>query len=105
VTDQWWLVAGVGLVAVLAKAAGPLLLGRRAVAPSAETALRVLPVAILSALAASQAFVVGGSILVDARIAGLLVAGLLVWLRVPVVAVVVASAAVAAGVRALGWGS
>lgn len=60
--------------------------------------------ALLSALVAVQA--VGGdrAITVDARLPALAVAALALALRAPFIVVVILAAAVAAGLRAAGWG-
>jgi hypothetical protein len=44
----------------------------------------------------------GKSLVVDARLAGMVAAGVLVWRRAPFVAVVLAAALVTAAVRAVG---
>lgn len=104
-TDQWWLVAGVGLSAVVLKASGPVLLGGRTRPHRVADTIEYLPIAVLSALIASQTLVADRSIVPDARIAGILVAAVLVWRRAPLAAVVVASAAATAIARGLGWTS
>lgn len=63
----------------------------------------LLTVALLSALVVVQTLERGGSILVDARVPAVVAAGVLLALRAPFIVVVVAAAAVAAGLRALGW--
>lgn len=63
----------------------------------------LLPVALLAGLVVTQT--VGGDdgIRLDARLAAVALAALLLWRRVNFVVVVVAAAALAAGLRALGW--
>ncbi len=61
-------------------------------------------VALLSALVAVQTFASGRGLAVDARVAAIGVAAVLLWRRAPFIVVVAAAAAVAAGLRALGWG-
>lgn len=61
----------------------------------------LLPVALLSALIAMQTFGDGRHLVVDARLAGLVVAGIAVWRRAPFLVVVGAAAATAAALRAL----
>jgi branched-subunit amino acid transport protein len=85
------------------KASGPVLLGRRTVSTRLADAIDVLPIAILSALVVSQTFVTDHSIVVDARIIGILAAVVLIWRRAPLAAVVVVSAATTAAARGLGW--
>lgn len=64
----------------------------------------LLPVALLAGLVVTQT--VGGDerIVLDARLAAVALAVVLLWLRANFVIVVVAAAALAAGLRALGWG-
>lgn len=64
----------------------------------------LVPVALLAALTAVETFANGDRLVVDARVAGLAAAGVALLLRAPFLVVVVAAAAVAAGVRLLGWG-
>ena len=59
-------------------------------------------VVLMSALVAVQTFVTGNSVEFDARVPALGVAAILFALRVPYIVVVIAAAAVAAGLRALG---
>ncbi|MBC9726530.1 AzlD domain-containing protein [Streptomyces sp. TRM68367] len=70
-------------------------LGRPAVARVAG----VVPVALLAALIATQTFVDQQQITLDARAAGLVVAGVALWRRAPFLVVVVAAAATTAGLR------
>lgn len=64
----------------------------------------LLPVALLAGLVVTQT--IGGDerIVLDARLAGVALAVVLLWLRANFVVVVFAAAALAAGLRALGWG-
>lgn len=65
----------------------------------------LLPVSLLAALVAVQAFTgPGGRLQLDARAAALVVAVAALLLRAPFLVVVVAGAATAAALRALGWG-
>lgn len=61
----------------------------------------LIPVALLGALIAVQVFADGTRVVVDARLAALGVAALLLWLRVPFLPMVVAAAATAAALRLL----
>lgn len=64
----------------------------------------MLPIALLGALVATQAATSGPEIVLDARVAALGVAAVLLVLRAPFLVVVIGAAVVAAGLRALGWG-
>lgn len=61
----------------------------------------LLPVALLSALVATQTFTTGHDLTVDARAVGLAVAAVAVLARAPFLVVVAAAAAATALVRAL----
>lgn len=69
--------------------------------PLTVRASDLIPVALLGALIAVQVFAGGSSLQVDARLLGLGVAAVLLWLRVPFLPMVVAAALVAALVRQL----
>lgn len=62
----------------------------------------LIPAAVVTAVIVQLTLASGRSLDVDARLAGMSVAAILVWRRAPFVAVVVAAAIVTAGVRALG---
>lgn len=97
----WIAVAAVGFATVLLKATGPVLLGGRELPPRVNALVVLLAPAVLAALVVTQ--VVGGEreLVFDERLAGLGAAGIAVALRAPLLVVVVAAAAVTAGVRAL----
>ncbi|MET1037258.1 MAG: AzlD domain-containing protein [Aeromicrobium sp.] len=61
----------------------------------------LIPVALLGALIAVQVFADGSSVVIDARLAGLAVAAVLLALRVPFLPMVVAAAVAAALLRQL----
>jgi hypothetical protein len=61
----------------------------------------LLPAALLAALVATSSFVDGTALHLDARVAGLLVAAVALWRRLPFVVVVAAAAIATAAVRAL----
>lgn len=61
----------------------------------------LLPVALLAALAAVQAFATGGALVADARLAGVAVAVVALALRAPFLVVVGLAAGTAALLRAL----
>jgi hypothetical protein len=63
----------------------------------------LLPVALLAALVAVQTFAVGQTLVIDARLAGLVAAVIALVLRAPFLVVVVVAAVTAAALRALGW--
>ena len=81
------------------KSAGPLVLGNRALPLRVQQLVDLLPAALLAALAIVSTVGDGRAIVLDARVVGLLVAGLALWRRAPFVVVVVAASAATALVR------
>ncbi len=61
----------------------------------------LVTVSLLSALVAVQTLATGHRLAIDARLAALGVAAVLLWRKAPFIVVVIAGAAVAAGLRAL----
>ena len=103
-----WTVWG----AVLATAAGcyglklaGLSLPERVLArPLVRKVAALMPIALLAALAATETFSTGRTLVIDARAAGLAFAVVALILRAPFLVVVIGAAAVTAGLRGLGWG-
>ena len=67
--------------------------------PRVRRIAELLPIALLAALVGTQTFASGRSLEIDARLAGLIVAVILVWRRAPFLVVVFAAAATAALLR------
>ena len=63
----------------------------------------LLPIALLGALVATQTATSGAELVLDARLAALGVAVVLLIVRAPFLVVVVGAAGAAAALRALGW--
>jgi len=92
-------VAGPMLRARLVRARGD---GETALPPRVEELLSMAATVLLVALIATAALTDGGALAGVALPAGVLTGGVLAWRRVPFVFVVLAAAAVAAGLRLLG---
>lgn len=75
---------------------GGRILDRR---PALGRLATLIPAAVVTAVIVQLTFGSGSSLVLDARAAGMVVAGLLVWRRAPFVAVVVAAAATTALLR------
>jgi len=93
------IVLAVGTFAL--KAAGPLVLGDRRLPPRVQSLVDLLPAALLASLAAVSTLGDGASVVVDARLVGLIVAGVALWRRVPFVLVIVLASLATAIVRAV----
>ena len=88
------IVMTVGTFAL--KSAGPLVLGDRSLPVRVQQVIDLLPAALLAALAVVSTVGNGREIAIDARLVGLVVAGLALWRRLPfVIVIVLASAATA----------
>ena len=95
----WVAVIGAGLGCYLLKLAGLSIPARFVEHPVVERVADFIPVALLSALVAVQVFASGQSLVLDARLAGLAVACVLLLLRAPFLVVVFGAALVAALIR------
>ena len=93
------MIAVVGGVTIAFKAAGPVLLGKRELPSRVASVVDVLAPAMLAALVVTQT--VGGDreIEIDARLAGVVAGGVAVWLRAPLLVVMVVAAGTAALIR------
>lgn len=95
----WIAILGACLGCYLFKLAGlsvPRTLLER---PKVQRISALLPVVLLSALVAVQAFSTGSALVLDARAAGLAVAGIAVWRRWPFLVVVALAAFTTAMLR------
>lgn len=100
-TKVWLVVAGVGAGTIALKGLGPFLLGRRELPATATRLLALLPPPLLAALVVTQTLVSDRSLVLDARVLGLAAAIVTVALRAPLLATLVAAAAVTAIARLL----
>jgi branched-subunit amino acid transport protein len=98
-----WLVVGLCAVTTFAtKGIGPAATGSRELPAPALRVVALLGAALLSALVVTNALADGDRIHVGADTAGVVVAGVLLWRRAPLLLAVVAAAVVTAGLRRLG---
>ena len=81
------------------KSAGPLLLGERSLPARVQRVVDLLPAALLAALAAVSTLGDGKQLVIDARLGGLVVAGLALWRRAPFVVVIILASAATALIR------
>ncbi len=96
----WWPILALAAGAYALKAIGPVVVGRRTLAPDAELTVGMLAIPVLAALTLLQTVDSGhASFAFDARIPAVGVVALLVWLRAPFIAVVVGAAITAALIR------
>jgi branched-subunit amino acid transport protein len=97
----WLVVLAVGAATILLKAAGPVVLGARALPPRVTGIVVLLAPALLAALVVTQ--VLGGErrLVFDERLVGIAAAGLALLARAPILVVVSAAAVATAASRAL----
>ncbi|KRE43440.1 AzlD domain-containing protein [Knoellia sp. Soil729] len=103
--SAWTIVLLSSALAYATKLAGYLVPESWVEGPRRSRVLTLLPVALLAGLVAVQTFGgQGGSLHVDARLGAVACAIVLLRLRANFLVVVIGAAAVAAGLRAAGWG-
>ena len=95
----WAAILGAGIGCYLLKLAGLSVPSRVLDRPLVERIADLVPVALLSALVAVQVFAQGHELVLDARLAGLGVAVVLLLLRAPFLVVVFGAALAAALLR------
>jgi branched-subunit amino acid transport protein len=95
----WWAVIAGSVGCYLLKLAGMSVPHRVLDHPVVERIADLIPVALLAALVGVQVFASSGSLVVDARLAGLAFAVVALLLRAPFLVVVFGAALVAALVR------
>lgn len=100
---SWTPLLALCAISYALKAIGPLLAGGRQLGPQVRRALDLVAVPLLAALILVQTIGTGHRLVIDARLPALGVAAVLVWRRAPFLVVVLAAAATAALLRALGW--
>jgi branched-subunit amino acid transport protein len=99
---SWYALLALCAVSYALKASGPVLAGGRQLGPQVRGALDLVAVPLLAALILVQTIGDGHRLILDARVPALGVAAVLVWRRAPFLVVVLAAAATAALLRALG---
>ena len=103
-SEAWVIVAAVAAGTMAIKAAGPVLLGSRALPAPVQSVVALLAPALLAALVATTTFGTGQQLLIDARVVGVGVAAVALILRAPILLVVLLAAASAALARVAGIG-
>lgn len=100
-STAWAAVILVGLGTVAIKGAGPLLLGNRPASSRLQPLFDALVPALLAALVATSTLAEGSRLVVDARLAGVATAGVILAARQPLILAVAVAAIVSATVRLL----
>ena len=98
--EKAWLTVALCILTTAAiRAFGPITVGDRTFGPRATRVLALLPAALLSALVVTETVIQDGRLDIDARLAGVAFAGLLLWRRASVIWVVIGAAAFTALLR------
>ncbi len=100
----WNIILLASILVLATKLVGYLVPPRVLETPTANRTAELMTVALLSALIVVQTIGAGQGVIVDARLPALGVAAVLFAVRVPFILVIVAAAATAGGLRAVGWG-
>lgn len=99
----WQIILAASIAVLAIKLLGYLVPPRVLEKPAAARTAELVTVALLSALIVVQTVGAGQGLVLDARLPAIGVAAGLFALRVPFIFVIVAAAATAAALRALGW--
>lgn len=103
-TMMWGAIVLAGVLAFATKYAGHAVPESWLANPRVHRIAAFITVALLAALFAVQGFTSGSSLVIDARVVAVAGAAVMLWLRAPFIVVVFGAAAIAAGLRLLGWG-
>lgn len=95
------VIIGLGIGTYALKAAGPLLLGGRRLPVRVERVAQQLPAALLASLVVVSTIAADRALALDARLAGVVAAGVALRLRAPFIVVVAVAVAVTGGLRAV----
>jgi hypothetical protein len=99
---SWTGVLALCAAAYALKAMGVFAAGRASHDVKSRPHLELLVVPVLAALIVVQTIGAERAIVIDARLAAVAVAAVLVWRRAPILLVVIAAGGTAAGLRAIG---
>ena len=99
-SSAWAVVILVGASTIAFRAAGPVVLGGRALPPRLASAFELLAPSLLAALVVTQAVGSKDGIVLDTRLVGVAAAVVAILLRAPLIVVIVVAALATAFVRA-----
>lgn len=96
---SWALVFALSAAAYGLKLLGAVIIGQRTMPPVVERCLLLIPAASLAGLIAKDTFTIGQTIGIDARAAGLAVAALATWRKLPFAVIILAGVGTTAVIR------
>lgn len=99
----WTTILIASAIVAATKFIGFVLPARFTENPVVQHVSDAVTVALLAALVVIQTAGAGSAVTIDARLAAVFVAGLMLWRKAPFIVVIVVAALVAAGIRLLGW--
>ena len=95
----WTFIFGLGACAYGLKLLGAVIIGQRTMSDSLQRCLLLIPAALLAGLITKDTFTTAQSYAIDARAAGLVVAVLATWRKMPFVVVILAGVGTTALIR------
>lgn len=96
---SWALVFALSGAAYGLKLLGAVIIGQRTMPAVVERCLLLIPAALLAGLIAKDTFTIGQTIGIDARAAGLAVAALATWRKLPFAVIILAGVGTTALIR------
>lgn len=96
---SWAFVCALAAAAYGLKLLGAVIVGQRTMPPVVERCLLLIPAALLAALIAKDTFTTGQTIGIDARAAGLAVAAVATWRKLPFALIIVLGVGTTALIR------
>lgn len=97
----WGLVFTLAAGAYAFKVLGLVVVGDRALPAPLERCLALIPAAVIAAIVVKDTFSIGQHLQLDARAAGVTVAVIAAWRRMPIIVVILMGAATTALIRQL----
>jgi len=86
---SWGFIFALAGISYGFKLLGSVIIGQRVMPPVLERCLLLIPAALLAGLIAKDTFTVGQTIGIDARAAGLAVAAIATWKKLPFAVIIV----------------
>ena len=96
---SWSFIFALAAISYGLKLLGSVIIGQRTVPPVLERCLLLIPAALLAGLIAKDTFTVGHSIVLDARAAGVAVAAIATWRKLPFTVIIVLGVGTTALIR------
>lgn len=100
---MWFWVIAAGVACLAQKLLGYLVPSKALENPRVAYTAGGVTVGLLAALVVTQTFADGSTLVLDARLAAVIVAAIALWLRAPFIVVVALGALTAALLRLAGW--